>query len=234
MDKILGERKLVFKPADGSPAQTVVARFGHPEPGSNGTWWVDVQVEQAGKAGTVDRAHGLDQAQALLHAFLILDAQLEAMTDRGPIELSDGNGPVEQESTEKTEAWRFVPRNTSEYGSTSSSELMLAKVDVLGERELTLKRKDGSEEKVVVRLGHPYLSRGHWRAPCEIVGPKGAVQRRFGTGEDSIQALTHLLYLVPIILESVAEEGEFFTQEGATGHWFPRVLIEEQPYKAAK
>ncbi|WP_437763560.1 hypothetical protein WME77_36830 [Sorangium sp. So ce764] len=234
MDKILGERKLVFMPSDGSPAQTVVARFGHPEPESDGTWCVDVQVEQAGKAGTVDRARGLDQAQALFHAFLILDAQLEAMTVRGSVELSNGNGPVERESTEKTEAWRFVSRIASEVGSKFSNELMLAKVDVLGERELMLKRKDGSEEKVIVRLGHPYLSRGHWRAPCEIVGPKGTVQRRFGSGEDSIQALTHLLYLVPILLDSVADEGNFCTQEGATGHWFPRILIEEQPDKAAK
>jgi hypothetical protein len=234
MDKILGERKLVFKPSDGSPAQTVVARFGHPVPGSDGTWCVDVQVEKGGKAGTVDRAHGLDQAQALSHAFLILDAQIEAMTDRGSIELSDGGGPVERASAEEAEAWRIAPRIASEDGSKFSNELMLAKVDVLGERELTLKRKDGGEEKVVVRLGHPYLSRGHWRAPCEIVGPKGAVQRRFGTGEDSIQALTHLLYLVPILLDSVAEEEEFRTREGAIGHWFPRILIEERQDKETK
>ncbi|MGK3963468.1 hypothetical protein WMF38_04680 [Sorangium sp. So ce118] len=234
MDKILGERKLVFKPSDGSPAQTVVARFGHPEPGSDGTWCVNVQVEQAGKSGIVDRAHGLDQAQALLHAFLILDAHLEALMGRGSVELSDGNEPVEQEATEETEAWRFVSRVASDNVSRFSNELMLAKMDVLGERELTLKRKDGSEEKVIVRLGHPYLSRGYWRAPCEIVGPKGAVQRRSGSGEDSIQALTNLLYLVPILLESVAEEGEFHTQEGATGHWFPRILLEEQPDEAAK
>ncbi|XXY49343.1 hypothetical protein WME91_55970 [Sorangium sp. So ce269] len=169
-----------------------------------------------------------------MHAFLILDAHLEALTGRGSVELSDGNQPAEQEATEETEAWRFGSRVASDDVSRFSNELMLAKVDVLGERELTLKRKDGSEDKVIVRLGHPYLSRGYWRAPCEIVGPKGAVQRRSGSGEDSIQALTNLLYLVPILLESVAEEGEFHTQEGATGHWFPRILLEEQPEKAAK
>ncbi|MGK3983034.1 hypothetical protein WME99_08340 [Sorangium sp. So ce136] len=234
MDKNLGERKLVFKPSDGSPAQTVVARFGHPEPGSDGTWCVDVQVEQDGKSDIADRAHGLDQAQALLHAFLVLDAHLEAMTSRGSIELSDGNEHVEQEATEETEAWRFVSRVALDNVSKFSNELMLANVDVLGERELTLKRKDGIEEKVIVRLGHPYLSRGYWRASCEIVGPKGAVQRRSGSGEDSIQALTNLLYLVPILLESIAEEGEFHTQEGATGHWFPRIALEKQPDKAAK
>ncbi|XXT24781.1 hypothetical protein WME94_24935 [Sorangium sp. So ce429] len=235
MDKILGERKLVFKPSDGSPVQTVVARFSHPEPGSGGTWCVDVQVEQAGKSGIAeDRAHGLDQAQAILHAFLILEAHLEAMTSRGSFELSDGNEPAEQEATDETEAWRFVSRVASDNVAKLGNEPMLAKMDVLGERELTLKRKDGSEEKVIVRLGHPYLSRGYWRAPCEIVGPKGAVQRRSGSGEDSIQALTNLLYLVPILMESVAEEGEFHTQEGATGHWFPRILLEEQPDKAAK
>ncbi|WP_437757312.1 DUF6968 family protein [Sorangium sp. So ce1389] len=234
MDNILGERKLVFKPSDGSPAQTVVARFGHPEPGSDGTWRVDVQVEQAGKSGIADRAHGLDQAQALLHAFLILDAHLEGMTDRGSVELSDGNEPVDQQATGKTEAWRFVSRVAMDHASKLSNEPMLARVDVLGERELTLKSKDGSEEKVIVRIGHPYLSRGHWLAPCEMVRPRGAVQRRSGSGEDSIQALTNLLYLVPILLESIAEEGEIYTQEGATGHWFPRILLEEQPDRAAK
>lgn len=233
MDKILGERRLVFKPSDGSPPRTVVARFGHPEPGSNGIWYVDVQVEETGKSGTSDRAHGIDPAQAILHAFLLLDAEIEAMAERGSIELSESNGSVKRESTEEPEAWRFAPRTASEVGPTLGSEMMLAKVDVLGERELTLKGKDGNEESVIVRLGHPTMSRGCWRAPCEIIGPKGAVQRRFGTGEDSIQALTHVLYLIPILLDSLAGDGEFHTREGAAGHWFPRILIEEQASKAA-
>ncbi|WP_437516389.1 hypothetical protein [Sorangium sp. So ce1099] len=46
--------------------------------------------------------------------------------------------------------------------------------------------------------------------------------------------MTNLLYLVPTLLESVAEEGELHTQEGATGHWFARILLEEQPDEAAK
>lgn len=234
MNKILGERKLVFKPSDGSPPQTVVARFGHPEPGSDGIWCVDVEVEETGKAGTTDRAHGMDQAQSISHAFLLLDAQLEDMAARGSIELSESNEPVEQEPTEKPEAWRFVPRIASEYDSSIGNGPMLARVDVLGERELTLKGKDGNEENVIVRLGHPTMSSGHWRAPCEIIGPGDAIQRRSGSGEDPIQALTHLLYLIPILLDSLAEGGEFSTREGAAGHWFPRILIEEQPGKAAK
>ncbi|WP_437610722.1 hypothetical protein WMF20_03670 [Sorangium sp. So ce834] len=234
MNEILGERKLVFKPSDGSPPRTVVARFGHPEPGINGIWHVDVEVEKTGKAGTTDRAHGMDQAQAILHAFLLLDAQIEAMAERGSIELSGSNQPVEREPTEKPKAWRLAPRIASEHDSSLGSEMMLAKVDVLGERALTLKGKDGSEESVIVCLGHPYMSRGYWRAPCEIIGPKGAVQRRFGAGEDSIQALTHLLYLTPILLDSLAEDGEFHTREGAAGHWFPRILIEERSGTATK
>ncbi|WP_438018105.1 hypothetical protein WMF18_03045 [Sorangium sp. So ce315] len=234
MNKILGERKLVFKPSDGSPPRTVVARFGHPEPGSNGIWCVNVEVEKNGKLGTTSRAHGMDQAQAILHAFVLLDAQIELMTERGSIELSESNAPGEPESAEEPETWRFAPRITPENDFSLGSETMLAKVDVLGERELTLKGKDGNEESVIVRLGHPTMSRGYWRAPCEIIGPKGAVQRRSGAGEDSIQALTHLLYLIPILLDSLAEDGEFQTREGATGHWFPRILIEEQPGKAAK
>ncbi|WP_437571364.1 DUF6968 family protein [Sorangium sp. So ce542] len=234
MNKILGERKLVFKPSDGSPPRTAVARFGQPEPGSNGIWWMDVEVEETGKDGTTNRAHGMDQAQAILHAFLLLDAQIEAMAERGSIELSESNAPAERASTEEPEAWRFAPRIASEVDSSLGGEMMLAKVDVLGERELTLKGKDGNEESVIVRLGHPYMSRGYWRAPCEIIGPKGAVQRRFGTGEDSIQALTHVLYLIPILLDSLAEGGDFHTREGAAGHWFPRILIDEQPDTASR
>ncbi|WP_437335841.1 DUF6968 family protein [Sorangium sp. So ce394] len=234
MNKILGERKLVFKPSDGSPPRTVVARFGHPEPGSNGIWCVDVEVEETGKDSTTNRAHGMDRAQAILHAFLLLDAQIEAMAEGGAIELSESNAPVERASPEEPETWRFAPRIASEYDSSLGSEMMLAKVDVLGERELTLTGKDGTEESVIVRLGHPYMSRGYWRAPCEIIGPKGAVQRRFGTGEDSIQALTHLLYLIPILLDSLADDGDFHTREGAAGHWFARILIEEQPDTASK
>lgn len=229
MDKILGERRLVFKPSDGSAPRTVVARFGHPEPENDGVFRVDVEVEETGKAGTVDRAYGTDQAQAIFHAFLLLDARLEAMVEHGSIEPSGRSGPVDQAATEEPEAWRFVPRIASEHDVGPGSEMMLAKVDVLGERELTLKGKDGNEESVIVRLGHPYMTRDHWRAPCEITGPKGAVQRCFGTGEDAIQALTHVLYLIPILLDSVAEGGEFRTREGATGHWFPRIAIEERP-----
>ncbi|WP_437725317.1 DUF6968 family protein [Sorangium sp. So ce861] len=234
MNKILGERKLVFKPFDGSPPRMVVARLGQPEPGSNGIWCVDVEVEETGKSGTTNRAHGMDQAQAILHAFLLLDAQIEAMAERGSIELSESKAPVERASTEEPEAWRFAPRIAPEYDPSLGGEMMLAKVDVLGERALTLKGKDGNEESVIVRLGHPYMSRGYWRAPCEIIGPKDAVQRRFGAGEDSIQALTHLLYLIPILLDSLAEGGNFHTREGAAGHWFPRILIEEQPDTASK
>ncbi|WP_437486326.1 hypothetical protein WME75_03280 [Sorangium sp. So ce1014] len=234
MNRILGERKLVFKPSDGSPTQTVVARFGHPEPGSDGIWCVDVHVKETGKSGTTDRAHGMDQAQAMLHAFLLLDAQLDDMAARGSIELSESNEPVEQEPTEKPEAWRFVPRIASKFDSSIGNGPMLAKVDVLGERELALKGKDGNEENVIIRLGHPTMSSDHWRAPCEIIGPGDAIQHRSGPGEDPIQALTHLLYLIPVLLDSLAEGGEFSTREGAAGHGFPRILIEERPGTATK
>jgi hypothetical protein len=95
----------------------------------------------------------------------------------------------------------------------------------IAERELTLKKLDGTKTQVIVRMGAPEpASDGGWTSPVEIVAPNEDPVRFSGSGVDAFQAVTSALYLIPIHIVKLSQLGAL-SFSGESGHWFPRILI---------
>jgi hypothetical protein len=97
--------------------------------------------------------------------------------------------------------------------------------DVIIERVLTVTRRDGVKETLVVRLGRPRLESNAPDAPyyCDwqFIGARpGPVRRIFG--EDALQALELTLKIIGVTLETrIEKDGEQIHWLDTLPHGFP-------------
>ncbi|WP_437640589.1 DUF6968 family protein [Sorangium sp. So ce854] len=103
----------------------------------------------------------------------------------------------------------------------------------IAERELTLKRPDGTEQAIRVLLWKPEFrhERG-WEVDFEIRGPGGEVTRSHGSGLDAFQALYGALHMIPILMDGLSVLGQVSAHED-DWHWFPAIpqLTKPTPQK---
>lgn len=97
------------------------------------------------------------------------------------------------------------------------------------ERELALKRADGTSQPVLVRLYAPE-DRGErgWESDIEILGPGDEVSRSHGDGIDAFQALEGALVVLHAMLGRYSLMGElYFCDEPGHGLPFMRRIPEK-------
>jgi hypothetical protein len=93
----------------------------------------------------------------------------------------------------------------------------------IAERELTLRRPNGTEETIRVLLWKPELRHERaWEVDFEIQGPGSEVNRSHGAGIDAFQALYDALHLIPILMDNLAVLGTV-SAHGDGWHWFPAI-----------
>jgi hypothetical protein len=79
----------------------------------------------------------------------------------------------------------------------------------IAERELNLKRPDGTRQPVRICISSPEDRRERgWVADIEVHGPGDEVSRSSGSGIDGLQALEGALHMIPIMLGKVSLMGE--------------------------
>jgi hypothetical protein len=77
--------------------------------------------------------------------------------------------------------------------------------EVIAERELQLRKADGSESAIRVRIGRSHPSGDDWQCPYEIAA-LGSKRSMAIYGVDSIQALTLTLKAINVELEVIAKQ----------------------------
>ena len=93
----------------------------------------------------------------------------------------------------------------------------------IAERDLTLKRPDGTEQAIRVLLWKPeFRNERGWEVDFEIRGPGGDVTRSHGSGLDAFQALYGALHMIPILMDGFSALGQVSAHED-DWHWFPAI-----------
>lgn len=93
------------------------------------------------------------------------------------------------------------------------------------ERELNLKKKDGTLHPVRVRVLSPE-DRGErgWEADIEILGPGDEVSLSRGSGIDGFQALESALFILPVLMGKFLVDGELCLGDEPGAH-FPSIRL---------
>lgn len=83
-------------------------------------------------------------------------------------------------------------------------------------------RDENGEKEIPIRLFAPEPQDNHWICRFEIDWPKETL-KRYGAGQDSVQALVHALQMIGIILYTSDEHksGNMGWEEIGTGYGFP-------------
>jgi hypothetical protein len=93
------------------------------------------------------------------------------------------------------------------------------------ERELDLRRPDGTSQPVRVRLFTPQDRHEHgWVADIEIHGPGDEMNRSHGSSVDAFQALETALRLIPVMLGKLSLLGDLYLGD-EPGHHFPSIRV---------
>jgi hypothetical protein len=95
----------------------------------------------------------------------------------------------------------------------------------IAERELKLRRPNGVEDMVFVRMWAPERDeRGNYECRVEIEIPGEDMLRFSGGGTDGFQAVTFAIFQIPVQLLRFQDIGAL-SCDNVSGHWFPPILI---------
>lgn len=98
--------------------------------------------------------------------------------------------------------------------------------DVIAERELEIVDRAGKAGKLHVRIAKPMLlSEGEWGCGVHLAEVEKRVTEVYGA--DSMQALTHALFLVPVALGELKRRGVVLTCDGDENLHFPEFSLTE-------
>lgn len=89
----------------------------------------------------------------------------------------------------------------------------IAQSDLFAERELELTSPQGRAGKLHVRIARPVEALdGSWNCGLHLQEVEGTVTEL--SGEDSLQALVHALYVIPVLIGQLRKQGFTVTLEG--------------------
>lgn len=86
---IIGERKLIFRPAEAEHEREVLLRVGRPRQRSDGGWEVEIDIVDAEKSWKLPPVWGSDGLGAVVLGIFALSKYVEWYTMRGRLTLPD-------------------------------------------------------------------------------------------------------------------------------------------------
>ena len=95
----------------------------------------------------------------------------------------------------------------------------------MAERELMLRRPDGTEEQMRVLLWKPVFRGSKWGWEADVEVHSGShVTHSHGDGIDAFQALYGALHQITAIMDATEEDGRI-TMPNDDWHWLPAVHL---------